>query len=73
MKIEKIAICNFRSLQNVIINPQAIFALVGRNNSGKSNVIKALELFFEASTKLVDEECFSEHHTENPIEIFITL
>jgi predicted ATP-dependent endonuclease of OLD family len=71
MKIEIIEIKNFRSLHNIIVYPQDILALVGRNNSGKSNLIKALHLFFEASTRLVDSECFF-NHTKEPIEIFIT-
>jgi putative ATP-dependent endonuclease of OLD family len=72
MKMEKIEIKNYRSLHNVTIYPRDILALVGRNNSGKSNVIKSLELFFEASTRLVNNECSYDHNTEEPIEILIT-
>jgi len=73
MKIEKIEIRNYRSLYNIIIYPKDILALVGRNNSGKSNVIKALELFFESTVRLINGECFYNHKTKEPIEIFITL
>jgi len=72
MRIRKIEVRNCRSLHNITIYPKDILALVGRNNSGKSNVIKALELFFEGTTRLVDDECFCDHKTEEPIEIFIT-
>ena len=72
MKIRKIEIKNYRSLHNLTIYPKDVLALVGRNNSGKSNVIKALEIFFEASTKLINNECFYNHKTDEPIEIFIT-
>jgi predicted ATP-dependent endonuclease of OLD family len=72
MKIQKIEIKNYRSLHNLIICPKGILALVGRNNSGKSNLIKALELFFEGSTRLVNDECFYNHKTGEPIEILIT-
>ena len=72
MKITKIEIKNFRSLHDVTIYPKDILTLIGRNNSGKSNVLKALELFFESSTTLLDEECFFNHATEKAIEIFIT-
>ena len=72
MKIQKIEIRNYRSLHNLTIYPKDILALVGRNNSGKSNVIKALELFFEGTTRLINDECFYNHKTEEPIEIFIT-
>jgi len=72
MKMKKIEIRNYRSLRNVTIYPKDILALVGRNNSGKSNVIKALELFFEGTIKLVNDECFYNYKTEEPIEIFVT-
>jgi len=72
MKIQKIEIKNYRSLQNTTIYPRDILALVGRNNSGKSNLIKALELFFKGAIKLVNAECFCNHKTEEPIEIFVT-
>lgn len=72
MKIEKIEIKNFRSLHDVIIYPKDILALVGRNNSGKSNIIKALELFFEGTVRLVNSECYHNHETGNPIEILVT-
>jgi len=72
MKIRKIEISNFRSLENITIYPTDILALVGRNNSGKSNILKAIKLFFKSSTKLVDDECFYNHCTDNPIKIFIT-
>ena len=72
MKIRKIEIKHYRSLDDVTIHAGNVLALIGRNNSGKSNVIKALELFFEGSIRLVDKECFHDHSTEGPIEIFVT-
>jgi len=72
MKIEKIEIKNFRSLYDEVIYPKDILALVGRNNSGKSNIIKALELFFEGTVRLVNSECYHNHETGNPIEILVT-
>lgn len=72
MKLEKIEIKNYRSLYNVTIFPKNILALVGRNNSGKSNILKALQLFFEPSVKLVNKECFHNHNVEEPIDIFVS-
>lgn len=72
MKISKIEIKNFRSLQDVIIYPNSILTLVGRNNSGKSNITKALALFFDPSTKGMDSECFYNHKTDKPIQITLT-
>jgi len=72
MLIKKIIVKNYRSLENAIFYPKGILSLVGRNSSGKSNVIKALELFFETSTKLLNRDSFFNHNTESPIEMFVT-
>jgi len=71
MKIKKISIENYRSLKEIEIYPNNILALIGRNNSGKSNVIRALQLFFESSIRLVNEECFFNKDDKIPIEIII--
>lgn len=72
LKMGKIEIRNYKSLKNVDIFPKDILALVGQNNSGKSNVIRALELFFKASKSLINDECFYNHDIEEPISIFVT-
>jgi len=72
MKIKKIDIKNYRSLHNVSIYPMDILALVGKNNSGKSNIINALKLFFDGSIKLINDECFYKKDFKEPIEIIIT-
>lgn len=72
MKIQKISIKNYRSLKDVEIFMEDILAIVGQNNSGKSNILKALELFFGKNLKLVDLECFHNKNTFEPIEIVIT-
>lgn len=72
MKIHRLKIKNYRSLKDIEIYPESILALVGKNNSGKSNVLMALKLFFESLTKLVSEECFHDKSTDEPIEICVT-
>ncbi|KXA89991.1 hypothetical protein AKJ62_01910 [candidate division MSBL1 archaeon SCGC-AAA259D14] len=71
MKVSEIDIKNYRSLRDVNISTEEILALIGRNNVGKSNVIKALRLFFEGSTRWMDEECYFNCETEEPIRIQI--
>jgi predicted ATP-dependent endonuclease of OLD family len=44
MKINKVEISNFRSVQHTILDPGMLCALVGENNSGKSNVLQAINL-----------------------------
>lgn len=72
MKILKLHIENLRSLANVTIYPKDILSLVGRNNSGKSNVLKALQLFFDGTVRSITKESFYNHITENPIKIIVT-
>ncbi|HLC99343.1 MAG TPA: AAA family ATPase, partial [Patescibacteria group bacterium] len=48
--ISKIVIENFRSIKKIEINPQDINVFSGLNDTGKSNVLKALNLFFNDET-----------------------
>ena len=46
-RITAIEICNFRSLQQVSLDELAAANIIaGRNHSGKSNILRALNLFF---------------------------
>lgn len=46
MAINKISIRNFRSLQSVDFDAKDLNVFVGQNDEGKSNVLRALDLFF---------------------------
>lgn len=46
MKINSIQICNYRNLKEVIIHTNQIVILIGDNNSGKSNLLRAITLPF---------------------------
>ena len=50
MLIKKIYIKNFRSIVDQTINVSDLNIFVGLNDSGKSNVLKALNLFFNGKT-----------------------
>lgn len=54
MKIHSIKINNFRSIREIEINPNAICTLIGKNSTGKSNLLKAIAFFFKASTSSAD-------------------
>ncbi|HEY5123722.1 MAG TPA: AAA family ATPase [Ignavibacteria bacterium] len=71
MKIIELEINNFTSIKHLSFYPKDIVALIGRNGSGKSNILKALQLFFEASATFVKEESFF-NFENNPIEIKVT-
>lgn len=50
IKIASIQIKNFRSIRNEIIKPYDFNIFVGVNDAGKSNILKALNLFFNSQT-----------------------
>lgn len=51
LRIKQIHIKNFRSIINETINTDRFNILVGLNDAGKSNVLKALNLFFNGETE----------------------
>lgn len=50
IKINKLEIRNFRSSRALTVAPGRLAVLVGKNDSGKSNVLRALNLFFNGET-----------------------
>lgn len=52
MKIVGISIKNFRSIVNAEISTGKLNVYVGLNDSGKSNILKALNLFFNGETEI---------------------
>jgi energy-coupling factor transporter ATP-binding protein EcfA2 len=51
-RIKKIIIENFRSIQKIEFEPKNLNLFVGQNDSGKSNVLRAVNLFFNGETDL---------------------
>lgn len=62
--IEKIHIQNFRSLKNIELQLQKVNLLIGPNNSGKSNFLKAIKFWGKpySSQSLVYKNVLSEHN-----------
>ena len=50
VSIRNIYIENFRSVRKLNISAKALTLLVGKNDSGKSNILRALNLFFNGET-----------------------
>ncbi len=72
--IKKITIENFRSIKHLELEPLNLCAIVGANSSGKSNVLKAIDLVLGEgwTTKAkVAKELFND--TSKPIKILIEL
>lgn len=51
MKIEKITIHNYRSFYDITVDLLPYTVIVGQNNVGKSNILRAIELFFASSLR----------------------
>ena len=71
MKIKEVHVKNFRSILDETLTFDDLTILVGRNGSGKSTFLKAVELFYDTSPKIVKEDFYAED-MDKPIEIMIT-
>lgn len=70
MQISKIEVRNYRAIQESEMLVDALTAIIGENNSGKSTFIRAIDLFFSSSPR-VQKEDFFQHDIARPIEITI--
>ncbi len=50
VSIRRIEITNFRSIQKIVIDSARLQIIVGNNDAGKSNILRALNLFFNSQT-----------------------
>ena len=62
---------NFRSILNESLPCDSLTALVGRNGSGKSSFLSALELFYSPTARVTAEDFYNKDVTQN-IEISVT-
>jgi ABC-type cobalamin/Fe3+-siderophores transport system ATPase subunit len=71
LKVRRVTIRNFRPFdaEGVTVEFRDVVALVGLNNSGKSSILYALDLFFDPSVTKVREDSFHAGNLEDPIEI----
>lgn len=72
MKLCKLEIWKFRSIEHIVLNIGSLIGVIGENNSGKSSILRAIGLFYEESIRLINEEYFYFKKQENPIEIALT-
>ena len=69
MKLRYLKIENFKSAGNIELFFKDLQSIVGANNSGKSNILKALDLLINPSVRLIEEETFWDLDIENEIRI----
>jgi len=72
MKLKQIEIDKFRSIDHISIVIDKLAVLIGENNAGKTNILKALDLFYQDSVKGINEEYFYFKDQNQPISISIT-
>lgn len=80
MYISKISIKNFKSIHSIDLNlSKGKNVLVGKNNAGKSNILKAIDLVIgetDPSWNKKDNISVNDFHNKDvskPIVIFLTL
>ena len=71
MLIQKVQVKNFRSILDESLPCDSLTALVGRNGSGKSSFLSAIELFYNPSAKITAEDFYAGDTTQD-IEIAVT-
>ena len=72
MRIVKVHIENFRSIKELDFNPGPYCVLIGENNSGKSNILRALALALGETwptERMFSEEDFYNQETANDVII----
>lgn len=69
MRLKRLSIRNFRCYASIEIDIDKMHALVGSNGSGKSTVLRALDFFFNPSTKKISEESFYQRDSALRIEV----
>ncbi len=73
MKIKSLRITNYKTFdeEGIFLTMTDLATLVGENSTGKSNILEALDLFFNFSSGKVSRQSF--HHDDNKKEISIEI
>jgi predicted ATP-dependent endonuclease of OLD family len=71
MIVKKVEVKNFRSLKESNLSCDNLVAILGRNGSGKSSFLHALDIFYDVAARISEEDFFNRDITI-PIEIRIT-
>ena len=67
MRLKSLQIQNFRSIDKFSINLRDFTSLIGPNNSGKSSLLRAIEIFLNQETPELEE--WRKNHEKEPIII----
>lgn len=69
MRITKIIIENFRSIEHAVVGANRFNVLAGQNNHGKTNLFEAIEWFYNGSGNIEDIRFKHEHGREVMVEL----
>jgi len=71
MKIKSVRVLNFRCLSDTTLDCDDLTVLVGKNGSGKSSFLRALDIFYLPTAEYTEED-FYNRDTNQPIQIQVT-
>lgn len=71
MKLRRLHIQGFRSIQDITLEVDDFLCFIGQNNHGKSNIFQALALFFSSTTRGIIPEIFFRSPNETAGEVII--
>ena len=71
MRLNRVRVENYRSIEDATMRIGEQTALLGSNGAGKSNFIKAINRFYASDTKMREEDFF-DRNFEDPIRITLT-
>jgi predicted ATP-dependent endonuclease of OLD family len=69
--VERLEVKNFRCIKEESLECSSLTAILGRNGSGKSAFLYALEVFYDVNASIIIEDFFN-RDTESVIEIRVT-
>jgi predicted ATP-dependent endonuclease of OLD family len=71
LKISSVHVKNFRCLRDATLSCDDLTVLVGKNGSGKSSFLRALDIFYSPAAQYTEED-FYNRNTNQPIRIQVT-
>lgn len=72
MKLDRVKVQNYRSIETADINPGCFSIFVGQNNHGKTNFFEAVEWFYNAKSSTGDEHFLRDSANQIEVELFFT-
>lgn len=71
MIIERVEISNYRALRDVDLTCDNLLAILGRNGTGKSSILYALDTFYNVAAQITEYDYF-DRDTDSDIKIRVT-